>query len=114
MGVFIRVITWYKAPQKLLPNDIECTDIVEDVGGDDVKFNVISGNNGTNEVPFTKVLSGFTDTILQSEHNLLYLRGLRVCDPGGEEVEVKETYPDATSVKIDSNVLLDDHVLTMY
>lgn len=64
-------------------------------------------------VPFTKVLSGFTDTIDQAEHGLSVVRGLRVCKPTGELVEVAENY-SGTTVRIDSNILLDDHILTLY
>lgn len=63
--------------------------------------------------PFTKTLSGFTDTIDHDEHGLSVVRGLRVCKPTGEAVELKDTY-DGTTVTIESNVLLDDHILTIY
>ncbi len=67
------------------------------------------------QTPFTKILSGYTDTVLQAEHGLSHVRGLRVTTPapGEEEVEVLEKY-SGTTVEIFSNVLLDGHLLTIY
>lgn len=63
--------------------------------------------------PFTKTLSGFTDTIDQDEHSLSVVRGLRVCNSVGEEIEVKETY-NGTTVNIESSLPLDGFTITIY
>lgn len=76
-----------------------------------ISYNVIE--RVVTEPPYSKILSGFTDSIDQAEHGLTYVRGLRVCKPTGELVDVAETY-SGTTVQIDSNILLDNHILTLY
>lgn len=65
------------------------------------------------EPAYPKSISGFTVTVLQAEHGLTFPKGLRVTDQYGEEVEVKETYL-GTTVRIDSNIDLADHLLVIY
>lgn len=70
-------------------------------------------NNYAGGYVFTKTLSGFSVSVLQSEHGVASVRGLRVCKPTGELVEVAETYV-GNDIQIDSNILLDDHILTIF
>lgn len=70
-------------------------------------------NNYNGGYVFTKTLSGFSVSVLQSEHGVANVRGLRVCQPNGELVEVLETY-NGNDIQIDSNILLDDHILTIF
>lgn len=74
----------------------------------------IQGEQGELGRPiFSKVLSGYSVIVLQSEHEIVFVRGLRVCKPTGQAVEVLETY-NGNDIQIDSNILLDDHILTIY
>lgn len=70
-------------------------------------------NNYSGGYVFTKTLSGFSVSVLQSEHGVVNVRGLRVCKASGELVEVLETY-SGNDIQIDSNILLDNHILTIY
>lgn len=70
-------------------------------------------NNYNGGYSYTKTLSGYSVSVLQSEHGVVNVRGLRVNKPTGELVEVAETYV-GNDIQIDSNVLLDDHILTIF
>jgi hypothetical protein len=63
--------------------------------------------------PFTKVLNGLSAVVDQSEHGLSVVRNLRVTKPDGEIVEVQENIL-GTTVQVDSNISLDDHILFIY
>lgn len=65
------------------------------------------------ETPYTKALGGSSVTVEQSEHLLTFVRGFRVNKITGEEVEVNSNISGNT-VTIDSNVSLEDHILTIY
>lgn len=62
---------------------------------------------------YTKVLSGYSVAVLQSEHGIASVHGLMVQKPDGKVVEVAEQIV-SNNIQINSNILLDAHTLTIY
>lgn len=64
-------------------------------------------------LPFIKALTGTSITVLEAEHGLTMIHGLRVVNSDGETVEVLERVV-GTTLTIEANSSLIDHTLILY
>lgn len=63
---------------------------------------------------FKKKLSGFSEIILQSKHNLFFIKDVIVRNPQGVTVWIKTIVYDNKNVEVRSNVSLDNHTIIIF